>query len=112
MTTMIVYRSVMLLFWVDDRILYAKDAVEINKVIESLTDGFLLEREDDMAGLLGLKIVCDIQDEPVTLTQEGLTDNFLAAMNLQDSNPNHTLVDKIPLSKDLGGESCCEGWNY
>ena len=33
-------------------------------------------------------------------------------MNLQDSNPNFTPADKIPLSKDLDGEPCCEGWNY
>ena len=63
-----------MLFWVDECILYAKDSAAIDKVIDSLKDGFLLEKEDDMAGSLGLSILRDEKNGTFTLTQEGLTD--------------------------------------
>ena len=81
-------------------------------VIYSLKDSFLLEQEDGMAGFLGLQINRDTEDGLVTLTQEGLTDMILEAMNLQDENPNYTPADKVPLTKDLDREPCCEGWKY
>ena len=52
----------MLLFWVDDLIFYAKDDASINKIMYSLKDEFLLEREEDMAGFLGIKLKI-IEDE-------------------------------------------------
>ena len=52
------------------------------EVIDSLKDSFLLEREDGMAGFLGLKIDKYTEDGSVTLTQEGLIDIILGAMNL------------------------------
>ena len=58
----------------DDCIFYAKDSAAIDKVIDSLKDGFLLEKEDDMAGSLGLSILRDEKNGTFTLTQEGLTD--------------------------------------
>jgi hypothetical protein len=45
----------MVLFWVDDCIFYAKDNTSINAIISSLKDEYLLEREEDMAGFLGLE---------------------------------------------------------
>ena len=104
--------TVIVLFWVDDCIFYAKDSTCIDKIIDSLKDGFLLEKEDDMAGFLGLSILRDEKDGTVTLTQEGLTDRVITAMNLQEANPNFTPADKVPLSKDLEGENCVEDWNY
>ena len=46
----------MVLFWVDDTIFYAKDSSSINAIISDLKHEFLLEREEDMAGFLGLSI--------------------------------------------------------
>ena len=48
--------EIMVLFWVDDCIFYAKDDASINAIISSLKDEFLLEREEDMAGFLGLEV--------------------------------------------------------
>ena len=46
----------MVLFWVDDFIFYAEDNKKIDQVILSLNDKFLLEKDDDMVGFLGLSI--------------------------------------------------------
>lgn len=46
----------MVLFWVDDCIFYATDDASINTIISSLKDEFLLEREGDIAGFLGLEV--------------------------------------------------------
>ena len=57
----------MLLFWVDDCIFYSKENAAIDKVIDSLKDECLLEREDDIAGFLGLKIDQDTTNGTITL---------------------------------------------
>ena len=46
--------TVIIFFWVDDCILYSKEPKAIDKVINSLKDGYLLEKEEDMAGFLGI----------------------------------------------------------
>ena len=44
----------MVLFWVDSYIFNAPDKQSVDDVIISLKDEFLLEREEDVAGFLGL----------------------------------------------------------
>ena len=56
---------------------YAKDNASIDTIISSLKDEFLLEREEDMAGFLGLNI--SRKDGTITLTQTGLIDDILEA---------------------------------
>ena len=46
----------MILFWVNDFIFYSKENKITDNVITSLKDEFLLEREEDVAGFLGLQI--------------------------------------------------------
>ena len=46
----------LVLFWVDDCIFYAKEAKCIDIFITSLKDKFLLKKEDDVAGFLGIHI--------------------------------------------------------
>ena len=48
----------------------------------------------------------------MTLTQTGLINRILTAMDMQDINPKCTPADKEPLNKDLDGESCRENWDY
>ena len=86
----------MVLFWVDDCIFYVDDSKAVDKVIDSLKDEFLLEKEDDIAGLLGLSIHRDKSNKTVTLTQEGLINFILHAMQLEDCDPNFTPADNIP----------------
>ena len=48
--------TITVLFWVDDAIFYSKSDTPIQNLILDLKDEFLLKKEADMAGLLGLKI--------------------------------------------------------
>ena len=92
----------------DDCIFFSKENAAIEKVIDSLKDEFLLEREDDIAGFLGLKIDRNKTDGTITLTQTGLIDMILSAINMESANRNYTPAAKEPLHKDLNGEPCCE----
>ena len=44
------------MFLVDDCMLYSKEDSKIQKLIDNLKEELLLEKEEDMAGLLGLFI--------------------------------------------------------
>ena len=100
-----------ILFWVDGCILYAKNKQAIDKVIDSLKDGYLLEKEEDVAGFLGIQVNRDGKGT-IKLTQTGLIDKILNSMDMQDSNPKYTPADKEPLDKDLLNAPCAEDWNY
>jgi len=101
----------MVLFWVDDCIFYSKTDEAIDKLIKDLKDEFLLEKEQDMAGFLGLQIDRTTK-VTVVLTQTGLIDIIIILMELEDCNIKHTPVDKLPLGKDLEGDPCREQWEY
>ena len=75
----------------------------IDYLILDLKDNFLLEREDDVAGFLGLQIERDKQRGKITLTQTGLIDRILECMLMQDSNIKYTPADKLPVGKDEHG---------
>lgn len=77
-------------------------------MIPSLQDAFILEKEEEMAGFLGIQIVRDSVNNTITMTQNGLIDRILAAMNMEDCNFTYTSVEKDPLCKDEVGTSCCE----
>jgi hypothetical protein len=100
------------LFWVDDCIFYSKKSPTIDKVILSLKDEFLLEKEEDMAGFLGIQIVRDAENHIITMTQTGLIDRILAAMEMENCNMKYTPAEKDPLCKDMDGAPCCENWDY
>ena len=57
-------------------VFYPKSHAIINKLIDNLKESFLLERKEDMAGFLGLKIDRSTQGILV-LTQTGLMDRML-----------------------------------
>ena len=60
--------DVMVLFWVNDCMFYAKDTTMIEAVVDSLEGEFLLEHKEDMAGFLGLQIQRNKDIGTVTLT--------------------------------------------
>ena len=91
---------------------YSKIHNLIDKLILSLKDEFLLEREDDMAGFLGIKIARNKDNDSLTMTQTGLIERILAAMEMEDYNLKYTPTDKDPLHKDQDGDPCCESWDY
>ena len=96
----------------DDCICYSKTQKFIDKVILSLKDKFLLEREEDMAGFLGINISRDKANNSLTMTQTGLIKRILAAMDMEDCNMKYTPAEKDPLCKDMDGDPCCENWDY
>jgi hypothetical protein len=77
-----------------------------------LKDEFLLEREEDMAGFLGINITRDKNNDSLTLTQTGLIERILTAMEMEDCNTKYTPADKEPLCKDIDGDPCSENWEY
>ena len=100
------------LFWVDDCIFYSESSKTIDDVILNLKYDFLLEREEDMAGFLGINISRDEKNNSLTMTQTGLIERILAAMDMTDCNHKYTPADKDPLCKDVTGAPCCEDWDY
>ena len=103
--------NIMVLFWVDDCIFYSKDATSIDKLIDNLKEDFLLEKEEDMAGFLGLHMDRS-KSGTVTLMQTGLIDRILTVMYMEEYNPKFTPADKVSLIKDEDGEPCREAWEY
>ena len=100
----------MVLFWVNGFIFYAKYKTMIDAAIASMKDTFLLEREDDVAGLLGLQIERDVKIGIITLIQTSLINKILESMGMDDSKPEYTAADKLPLHKNVEGMPCCEAW--
>ena len=92
--------EIMVLFWVEDCIFYAKDNVSINAIISSLKDECLLEREEDMAGFLGLEVTRNEDKGTITLVQTGLIDKILVATQMEECNIKFTPADKVPMAKD------------
>ena len=70
------------LFWVDDCIFNSKKSATIDKLILSIKDEFLLEKEEDMAGFLGIQIDRDKDNKTLTMTQTGLIDRIIMAMDM------------------------------
>ena len=103
--------DIMVLFWVDDCIFYSNVDSAIERLIDDLKEEFLLEKEEDMAGFLGLQID---RSKPgtVVLTQTGLIERILVLMDLETCNAKFIPVDKIPLGKDEDGDPSRECWEY
>ena len=59
--------TVMILFWIDDCIFYVHSKKCIDTIILSLQDNFLMEREEDMAGFLGINILRDKDKNTITI---------------------------------------------
>ena len=96
------------LFWVDDCIFYSKKSSTIDNIISSLDDEFILEKEEDVADFLGFQMERDEDNNTLTMTQSGLIDRILVAMDMQGCNLKYAPTEKDPLCKDEDGEPCCE----
>ena len=99
---------------VDDLLMWSTDDQPIigfgNKWNEV---GIDLEQEDDVTGVLGVKFT-KTPGRSMVMTQEGLTDRIIEAMELDDDNstPKHTPCLKAPLTKDVDGDPCPESFAY
>ena len=71
-----------------------------------------LEKEDEVAGFLGVHIQRDINKNEVTLTQVGLIDRIIEALQIDDLGPAvDTPADDV-LGKDPDGDTPDYAFNY
>jgi hypothetical protein len=105
--------KVICLVYVDDTLLYARNSEDIDEVLRRLQEdeGMQLEVEDDVAGFLGVQITRDEESGEVTLTQTGLINRIIEALNIDDLPGVDTPADQC-LGKDEDGESPHCTFNY
>jgi len=106
-----VSKKVILLCYVDDCLLCAKDPASIDKVIEQLhAQNMQLEEEGTAEGFLGVYIKPNEADGTITLTQEGLTNRIIKALGCDDLPSVTTPADTI-LHKDEDGDPATGDFN-
>ena len=71
-----------------------------------------MEKEDNVAGFLGVHLNVDHNNCIVELTQRGLTDRIINAMGLDDSTSVKTPAEYGALPKDENSDSCNSTFNY
>ncbi len=97
--------TVICLVYVDDTLLYARTQQDIDDVIRKLQvdRSMTLEIEDEVAGFLGVDISRDPVTKEVTLTQTGLIDRIIEALDVEDLPAVDTPAEDV-LGKDEFGE--------
>jgi hypothetical protein len=105
--------KVVCLLYVDDQLLYSDDMEEINKVLKYLreVENITLEEESDVAGFLGVDIKRDDENGVITMTQTGLIDRIIEALQIEHLDGVATPADEV-LDKDLDGDPADCSFNY
>ena len=106
-------KTLIVIIYVDDILIYGKTDKEINDFIERMKqEDVALHREGTAEGYLGV----DIQREgnSVTLRQEGLTKRIISALGLDSklSTSVATPAEKAALGRDLDGPVASGSINY
>ena len=104
--------KVVLLCYVDDCLLYAKQSEDIQDVIRRMRElNLQLDEESSVEGFLGVDIVRDQEAGTITLTQTGLTKRIVSALGCDDLPAVSTPADEI-LHKDTDGDPATGDFNY
>jgi hypothetical protein len=103
--------KVVCLVYVDDTLFYAQDQKDIDDVITNLKTEMELEEEDNVAVFLGVHIDRR-EDGTIQLTQKGLIDQIIKALNIGDLLPKRTPADYGCLGKDKHGDPPDSTFNY
>ena len=99
------------LIYVDDLLAFGHYQDNIDEVIKELDHaGLLFTVEYYMYDFLLVEFNTDKKSVKFTLTQGGLTNDFLNTVGMLDSNKNITPSETIPLRKDAGGPPFDEPW--
>lgn len=94
--------KVICLVYVDDTLIFSPKAKWIDKTISALRERDMeLKEEDDVAGFLGVKKQEDPRDKSIKLTQTGLIDRIVKALDIGHLPKKYTPAIKEPLTKDL-----------
>jgi hypothetical protein len=116
-------KDIIVLTYVDDCIFFARDDKTIDSFIESLKKApdklkhkfheFQLSKEEDYAGFLGISIDKST-DGLIELTQTGLIDRILSALNLNQDNASVRTepASPNPLGKEEDSPPRKESWSY
>ena len=97
--------------WVDDCLFFAAKAENITFVFLELQKTYDVDREEDVAGFLGLEMRKH-KDGSIELLQTGLIDRIIKSLGLEDANPKYTPAEVGLLGKDQDGPPRKESWNY
>ena len=100
------YKSnMMLVLYVDDAGIAAKDPADIDKLVSDLrAKGFELTQEGSFSEFLGIKITSSPDGKSVHMTQRGLIDKIVTTTGLEQSNSNWTPAAQAALGVDPDGE--------
>lgn len=104
--------TMMVIVYVDDLLIYARDQSMIDSFILSMQqDDICLRREGTAEGYLGIDI--KTVNGQLHLTQSGLSQRILSALGLNKySNSCTTPADTSPLPKDVDGDPASGTINY
>jgi len=97
--------------YVDDCIIFAKDHNKVQEIIKSLEDSFKLTDEGDLSAYLGIDITKN-ENSTWTLSQPYLIDRILKALHLEDDSKVHDTPATEILTSDKKGEPFNENWHY
>ena len=101
------------LVYVDDCIFFSTDDSKFGDMLSQLRKADLtIEREDNVAGFLGVHLNIDHTDGTIELTRVGLIDRIVSAMGLTDATEIKTPAEYGALQKDEDGENCDTSFNY
>jgi hypothetical protein len=98
-------KLLIVILYVDDILIYGRSDAEINDLIEGLTrDEIALHCIGTAEGYLGVNI--QQGGNQITLLQEGLTKQIIAALGLDSkyTTPVNTLADAAALGRDVDGK--------
>ena len=101
------------LVYVNDCLFFFSDDFQFGDMLSKLRKADLtLEREDNVAGFLGVHLNIDHTDGTIELTQVGLIDRIVSAMGLTDATEIKTPAEYGARQKDEDGENCDTSFNY
>jgi hypothetical protein len=106
-------KSLIMVIYVDDILIYGKSASEIDALIKDLKkDDISLHKEGTAEGYLGIDMTRN--GGTITLLQEGLTKRIISALGLDSkySTPVDTLANNAALGRDVDGKEASGSVNY
>ena len=97
--------KVIALVYVDDTLFFSPKKEYIDEAIKKLEDEEVaIQREESVAGFLGVHIHRDEANNTIKLTQVGLTQRIVDALDIGNLPPKLTPAVKDPLGKDPDGD--------
>ena len=105
--------DIICLVYVDDCLFFALDYSNFEDMLQKLrNEDLTLEKEDDVAGFLGVHLKVDHDKGAVKLTQLDLIDRIIDVMGLTNATEVENPAEYGALPNDYEGESCNTQFNY